>query len=260
MLQVLEPTPQTPTISASRLAAGSVALVGAGAGEAAFLTLGALRALEQADIVFTDALVDATILALIPNDVDVRRVGKRAGGPSVDQDHIIQELIMAARRGLRVVRLKGGDPFIFGRGGEEASALRDAGLDVEVVPGLTAAIVAAAATNIPLTDRRASTQVTFITAATAQDTTTDLRGLVGPGKTLVIYMGVGKAADIARQLLADPATAQTPVAIIESAGRTSQNIIFTTPKHLRRDAARRDKTKPALIIIGDVVSLAVRHG
>jgi len=241
-------------------AAGAVAIVGAGAGDAAHLTLGALEALRRADVAFVDDLVDASVLALIPSHVEVHRVGKRAGKPSADQNDINAQLIAAARTGKNVVRLKGGDPFIFGRGGEEAAALREAGVSVSIQPGLTAALVAAAATGIPLTDRRASTQVTFITAATAEDTTPDLAGLAGPGKTLVIYMGAGRAREIARQLLAETTTSHLPIAVIEDAGRPGQSVILTTPERLEADVAGRNAAKPALIIIGDVVGLAVHHG
>jgi uroporphyrin-III C-methyltransferase len=233
-----------------------VPLVGAGAGDAGYLTLAALDVLRRADIVFADDLVDSSVIALIPPHVDVRRVGKRAGKPSADQNDIHAQLIAAARSGKNVVRLKGGDPFIFGRGGEEVDALREAGLDVAVVPGLTAALVAAAATAIPLTDRRLATQVTFITATDRDGETPDIKHLVGEGRTLVIYMGGGKAAELSGQLQAHADLLRLPAAIIEDAGRTKQKLRIATAGSLPQEKSN----KPTLIIIGKVVDLAVRHG
>jgi uroporphyrin-III C-methyltransferase len=232
-----------------------VLLVGAGAGDAGHLTLAALDALRRADVVFADDLVDASILALIPPHVDVRRVGKRARRPSAAQADINAALIAAARAGLRVVRLKGGDPFVFGRGGEEADALRDAGLEVAVVPGLTAALVAAAATGIPLTDRRRALQLAFVTATAQDGTTPDLSGLVGPGRTLVVYMGGGKGREIVARLVT-PDISALPAAVVENAGRSGQRWRATTVAGLAAALDRRDTAAPTLIIIGEVVGLA----
>ncbi|MDX2145508.1 MAG: uroporphyrinogen-III C-methyltransferase [Rhodospirillaceae bacterium] len=245
--------------AAASAALPPVHLVGAGAGDAGHLTLAARDVLARADVVFVDDLVDRTVLDLIPRRVEIHYVGKRAGQPSAQQADIQAQLIAAAQSGRRVARLKGGDPFIFGRGGEEADALRAAGLEVAVLPGLTAALVAAAATGIALTDRRHATQVTFITATESDGATPGLAGLAGKGRTLVIYMGGAQGAEIARQLLSNPVTARLPIAVVQDAGRTTQDTIFTTAETLARDLARRDLAKPTLIIVGDVVTPALRR-
>jgi uroporphyrin-III C-methyltransferase len=249
---------QPGTVSAS-VSSLPVYLIGAGAGDVGHLTLAARDTLTQADVVFVDDLIDRTILDLIPGQAEIHRVGKRAGQPSAQQTDINAQMIAAAKPGIRVVRLKGGDPFIFGRGSEEADALRAADLDVAVIPGLTAALVAAAAAGIPLTDRRASEQVTFVTATTSDGGSPNLAPISGPGRTLVIYMGGSKGGEIARQLLSNPATACLPIAIVQDAGRVSQEMIFTTAESLESDLARRDQEKPTLIIVGDVVTLAPRR-
>jgi uroporphyrin-III C-methyltransferase len=230
-------------------------IVGAGAGDASHLTLAAAEAISSADVIFVDDLVDASIQALIPEHVEIRKVGKRAGRLSATQDQIIAGLIASAQAGQRVVRLKGGDPLIFGRGGEEASAVRASGLDVVIVPGVTAALIAAASTGIPLTDRRYAQQVTFITGTDSGNDVPTLKGLAGLGRTLVIYMGSRQARRISEQLQADSVPLSFPAAIVHDAGRPSQNLIVTTVGQLAAAIARGDHSKPALIIVGEVVSL-----
>ena len=234
----------------------TVYIVGAGAGDKSHLTLAAAEAISSADVIFADDLVDSSILALIPGHVELRRVGKRAGQVSAAQDQIIADLIAAGKTRQRVVRLKGGDPFIFGRGGEEASALRDAGFDVVVVPGVTAALIAAASTCIPLTDRRLAQQVTFVTGTDSANNVPSLKGLAGHGRTLVIYMGSRQAGKITKQLLDDGVPTHFPVAIVDDAGRASQGIIVTTVEKLTDATAGRDGTRPAIIIVGEVVTLS----
>jgi uroporphyrin-III C-methyltransferase/precorrin-2 dehydrogenase/sirohydrochlorin ferrochelatase len=229
--------------------AGAVALVGAGAGDAGSLTLRALATLQAADVVFFDDLVDASILALIPGHVEQVFVGKRVGQPSTPQSSIHALMIAAAERGRRVVRLKGGDPFVFGRGAEEVDVLAAAGFATEVVPGLTAALVCAAATGIPLTDRRYAAQVTFVTATRADEALTPLRGLAGAGRTLVIYMGSRRTADIGAALIADGVSTELPVALIENGGRPAQQLTRATVGSMARLAG----PGPALLIVGDVV-------
>jgi len=233
----------------------TVYIVGAGAGDASHLTFAAIEAISNADVIFVDDLVDSSILAFIPERVDVCKVGKRAGRPSATQDQIIAGLIASAHAGQRVVRLKGGDPFIFGRGGEEASALRASGLDVVIIPGVTAALIAAASTGIPLTDRRYAQQVTFITGTDSGNEVPELKGLAGPGRTLVIYMGARQARRISEQLQFDSVSPDFPAAIVQDAGRPSQNLIVTTVGQLAAAAASAGNSKPAIIIVGEVVSL-----
>lgn len=251
-------------------AMGTVTIVGAGAGDAGDLTLRALAAIQAADVVFYDDLVDASVLALIPAHVERVFVGKRAGQPSTPQADIHDVLVRAAHNGRRAVRLKGGDPFIFGRGAEEADALYGAGVEAEIVPGLTAALVCAAGAGIPLTDRRHAAQVTFVTATRSDGSLTDLRGLAGPGRTLVIYMGARVAANIATALLQDGVSADLPAAVIENGGRANQRVADTTLGGLIGITANA----PALLIVGDVVqaritpskprhpfkNLEIRHG
>ncbi len=239
----------------SETKASTIHIVGAGAGDASHLTLAAAEAISNADVIFVDDLVDSSIQALIPEHVEIRKVGKRAGRLSATQDQIIAGLITSAKAGQRVVRLKGGDPFIFGRGGEEASALRATGLDVVITPGMTAALIAAASTEIPLTDRRCAQQVTFITGTDSGNDVPALKGLAGPGRTLVIYMGSRQARRISEQLQADRVPPNFPAAIVQDAGRPSQNLIITTVGQLAAAIARGDHSKPAIIIVGEVVSL-----
>ncbi|MBL8644573.1 MAG: uroporphyrinogen-III C-methyltransferase [Rhodospirillaceae bacterium] len=231
--------------------------MGAGAGDAGDLTLRALAAIQEADVVFYDDLVDASILDLIPKTARQVFVGKRAGKPSTDQQDIHALVTDAAAQGLRVVRLKGGDPFLFGRGSEEAEAFAAHGFASEVVPGLSAAFVCAAAVGIPLTDRRHAAQVTFITATRADGSLNALTGLAGAGRTLVIYMGARLTQRIAAALLDSGVTPDLPVAIIEHGGRAAQRVRQATVGALAGAAAVLRADGPALLIIGDVVRARV---
>lgn len=241
--------------SPSEVRRETVHIVGAGAGDASHLTLAAVEAISKAHVILVDDLVDSSILALIPEYVEIRKVGKRAGRPSAGQDQIITGLISLAHTGKRVVRLKGGDPFIFGRGGEEASALWASGLDVTIIPGVTAALIAAASTGIPLTDRRYAQQVTFITGTDSGNDLPALKGLAGPGRTLVIYMGRRQALRISEQLRADNVPFSFPAAIVQDAGRPSQSLFIATVGQLAAAISRGDNSKPAIIIVGEVVLL-----
>lgn len=231
----------------------TVAIVGAGAGDAGALTLRALDVIKAADIVYFDALVHDSILDLIPASVERIAVGKRAGKASANQDDIHDAMVAAAHKGKRVVRLKGGDPFIFGRGGEEASVLRAAGFEVEIIPGVTAAQVCAASTGIPLTDRRYAHRVTFITASTADETIPDFADLAGENRTLVIYMGGRVANKIARQIIATGVNRAMPVAAIINGGRANQILLRTTLEALGANAFELPTGDPLLLIIGMVV-------
>ncbi|MBL8628207.1 MAG: uroporphyrinogen-III C-methyltransferase [Rhodospirillaceae bacterium] len=233
-----------------------VLIVGAGAGDAGDLTLRALAAIQSADVIFYDDLVDASILGLIPARTERVFVGKRAGQPSTPQNEIHALVTKAASTGERVVRLKGGDPFLFGRGSEEADVLAQSGFESEVVPGLSAAFVCAASTGIPLTDRRHAAQVTFITATRSNGELNDMRGLAGAGRTLVIYMGARLAPHIAQALQGDAVADETPVVIIANGGRITQRVTETTVGALASTTAA-ESSGPALLIIGDVVRARV---
>src|SRR5208283_2385225 len=200
---------------------GAVFIVGAGPGAADLLTLRALQALQRADVVFYDEFVTAEILDRARREAELVCVGKRSGRPGIGQDAINQRLAEAARRGLNVVRLKGGDPFIFGRGGEELDYLRDAGIAVVVVPGVTAALGCAAEAGLPLSFRNEATEVAFVTAQHAEAAAeTDWSKFTDPKTTLVVYMGVGKAAAVRDGLIAAGRDAETPAAVLARGTRS----------------------------------------
>ncbi|MEA9392769.1 siroheme synthase CysG [Acerihabitans sp. TG2] len=234
--------------------AGDVALVGAGPGDAGLLTLRALQLMQQADVVLYDYLVSDDVLDLVRRDAERICVGKRAGGHCMPQHDINQLLIAHARKGQRVVRLKGGDPFIFGRGGEELQAVAAAGLAFQVVPGVTAAAGATAYAGIPLTHRDHAQSVTFITGHGRSDgETLNWPALAAGRQTLAIYMGVLKAAQISRQLIQHGRAPQTPVAVISRGTCADQQVFTGTLEHLDQLAQRAPT--PALLVIGDVVTL-----
>ncbi len=232
-----------------------VSLVGAGPGDPELLTVRALRRIEAADVVLADDLIDPRVLALVKGRL--LRVGKRGGCISTDQHFIHALMIREATAGHRVVRLKGGDPFVFGRGGEEADALREAGLDVEVVSGLTSGIAGPAAVGIPVTDRRASPGVILVTGHPGDgNAEPDWAALARTGLTLVIYMGVARAAHITAQLLAAGLRPDLPAAVVSAAHTERQQHAATTlagmPDCIRREALQ----SPALLVIGDVAAQA----
>ena len=237
-------------------ATGSVAIVGAGPGAADLLSLRALNRLQSADVVVYDRLVGADVLDYARRDAERLCVGKARGGRGWSQDAINERLAALAGEGKRVVRLKGGDPFIFGRGGEEAEYLRARAIPVELIPGITAAAGCAAAAGIPLTHRGTASSVTFATGETADgDPTPDWADLARPGRTLVVYMGVANAGAIAERLLENGAAPATPVAVIENGTRPAQRVV--TGRLDRLDTLIREHavTAPALIVVGEVVRL-----
>ena len=231
---------------------GKVTLVGAGPGDPDLLTVKGYLALKAADVVFFDDLVAPEILDIIPAGARLLYAGKPHAGAGLSQDDIIAQLIAAARAGHRVVRLKGGDPMVFGRSGEEIAGLRAAGVAVDVVPGITAAIGAAASTGISLTRRDRAAQVSFVTAVRRDGSLADVKGLGGKDKTLVIYMGIARAQALSEALMAD-VPAHWPVAIIENATRAHERVIVTTVAALAQTIARECVRSPALIIVGEVV-------
>ncbi|HBH6893043.1 MULTISPECIES: siroheme synthase CysG [Serratia] len=235
-------------------AQGEIALVGAGPGDVGLLTLRGLQVMQQADVVLYDHLVSGEILDLVRRDAERICVGKRAGAHSVIQEETNRLLVELAQQGKRVVRLKGGDPFIFGRGGEELQVAAAAGIPFQVVPGVTAAAGATAYAGIPLTHRDHAQSVTFITGHCRPDGDgLDWADLARARQTLAIYMGTMKAADISQRLIAHGRAADTPVAVISRGTRADQQVQIGTLEQLEHLAQRAPL--PALLVIGEVVEL-----
>lgn len=235
---------------------GEVWIVGAGPGDPELLTLKALQLMQQADVVVYDYLVSAEILELVRRDAERICVGKKAGAHSVAQQETNALLVKLALAGKKVCRLKGGDPFIFGRGAEEIEALLPQQIPFQVVPGITAAAGCAAYAGIPLTHRDYAQSVQFITGHCQQaGAQPDWLSLSKANQTLVIYMGILKAADIQQQLLAAGRDDETPVAIIENGTRANQRIISGTLGQLSALITAQQIVSPALLVIGDVVRL-----
>ena len=232
---------------------GKVYLVGAGPGDPDLLTVKAARLIAAADVVVHDGLVDDAILALSNPKARLISVAKQRSRHSVPQDGINAILVQEALAGHAVVRLKGGDPFIFGRGGEEVEACRDADVPVEVIPGISAAIAGGAANLLPLTHRDASTAVTFVAGQCKGLTDQNWAGLAGKNRTLVIYMGVATADDICEKLIADGVSPDTPVAVLERVGRKDARAMRSILTDLGSMIARENVRSPAIIILGDVV-------
>ena len=236
--------------------AGKVWLVGAGPGDPELLTLKAARLLASAEAVVFDHLVGDAILALIPPGARRVYAGKEAGNHALPQSEINRLLVDLAAEGLQVVRLKGGDPFIFGRGGEEMQALRLAGHACEIVPGITAAAGAGASIGIPLTHREHAQTLVFATGHLKNDTVDlDWATLARPQQTVVIYMGLGAIDIICRELVAHGLAADTPAAVIHAATTPAQHEVIATLQTLPASVRAAGMQPPALIMIGDVVRL-----
>jgi uroporphyrin-III C-methyltransferase len=235
---------------------GKVYLVGAGPGDPELLTLKALRILRQADAVLHDDLVSPQILSHAPKKARIYDVGKRCGQKSTHQSAIHFLMIELARQGLQVVRLKGGDPLVFGRAGEEIQALRKAGIEFEIVPGVTSVLAAAAAAEISLTLRATASSLLILTghfANTNDRPFPDLRPLLASGTTIALYMPGPDARVTASKLAAAGLTLQTPVAVVSRATTPAQRMILTTLKELPQVAMQ---AKPTILIIGEVVRLS----
>ena len=234
---------------------GEVYLIGAGPGDPDLLTLRALQLLQQADIVLYDRLVPDAVLDRARRDARRVFVGKEAGAHSV-QEQINELLVEYARQGLRVARLKGGDPFVFGRGGEEVEVLTAHAIPYIVVPGITAALGAAAAAGIPLTHRKLSQSVTFVAGHVLDDESLDWRHLAGPHRTIVFYMGVAQLTQIVGKLRSAGAPAEHPAAVIERATLPDQRILSGTLATIAGIVAAAKVTPPALLIVGEVAAFA----
>ena len=235
---------------------GKVYLVGAGPGDVELLTLKAVRAIGEADVVLLDDLVNREVLQFAQAQAKVIEVGKRGGCRSTPQTFIDKLMVRLARAGNTVARVKGGDPFVFGRGGEEMAALRARGIEVEVVSGITAGMGVTAAMGIPVTHREICSGVTFVTGHTRDGRQPDWRALAAGGTTLAIYMGVANLDAIVRGLLEGGLPAATPAAAIQNGTLPSQKSVVTTLSELGDAMAHAGIGSPAVIVIGEVVRLA----
>ena len=239
-------------------APGSVWLAGAGPGDSGLLSLLALHGLRQADVVVYDALVDERILALSRPGIAHEYAGKRGGKPSAKQRDISLRLIELAREGKRVLRLKGGDPFVFGRGGEEALALVAARVPFRIVPGISAGIGGLAYAGIPVTHRDVNSAVTFVTGHDASGLvpdSVDWQALAKGAPVLVIYMALKHLEQIASRLIAGGRSPGEPVAIVSKATTAAQRVLETTLAQAARDAEAAGIEPPAMVVVGDVVRL-----
>jgi len=246
----LAPTPRS-------LKPGSVALVGAGPGDAGLLTLRALRLLNQADVILHDRLVSKDVLQMARRDAEFIETGKQAAQHHTTQERIHALMLEHALAGKRVVRLKGGDPFVFGRGGEELEFLRDHGIRFEVVPGITAALACAAYSGVPLTHRDHAQSVRLVTAHCKQSLDElDWPALAQERQTLAVYMGVAGLDGLRAQLLAHGRAASTPFALVENGSRREQRVILGTLDDLPERARAEAVQSPALLILGEVAALA----
>ena len=233
---------------------GTIFLVGAGPGDPDLLTLRAARLLSTAEVVVHDGLVSREILSLCSPRARLISVAKSRAHHTLPQEEINLLLVREAQAGLDVVRLKGGDPLIFGRGGEEAELARAYGVPVEIVPGISAANGAAAAAQIALTHRDASSIVSFVAGQCKGLSEQDWSGLAGKGRTLVIYMGIKTAPQIAEKLMADGLAPDVPLAVIENAARPEMRVMRGLLAELPDLVAREQVKSPALIVIGDVTA------
>jgi uroporphyrin-III C-methyltransferase len=235
---------------------GKVFLVGAGPGDPELLTLKAEHVIKSADIVLYDKLVDERVLALVPKKVELLDVGKDPNHHKVPQQRINDLLVTYAKKGKRVVRLKGGDPYVFGRGGEEAEELVAHGIDVEIVPGISSAVAVPAYAGIPVTHRKYASTLTIITGHEAAGNELKWDVLAQLNGTLVILMGVGALAENVANLIAFGKPAQTPAAIIAQGTTSRQKVVVGVLDDIARKAEQANVAAPAVLVVGDVVKLA----
>ena len=257
----LRPTTRGPSRASARTGGGRVLLVGAGPGDPELLTLKAARAIGEADVILIDDLVNRAVLEHARDDVRVVAVGKRGGCASTSQTFIERLMVSEAQAGRTVVRLKGGDPFLFGRGGEELSRLRKAGIAVEVIPGITSGLAAPMAAGVSVTHRDHSPGVIFVTGHEKDETNVriDWALLARSGLTLVVYMGVANAARIQQRLIDGGLRAGTPVAAIQNATLPSQRIAVGTLATLAETLTRESIASPAILVIGEAARAASAH-
>ena len=237
---------------------GKVYLVGAGPGDPGLLTIRGKRIIESADALVFDYLAAEPVVSLAPPDCERIYVGKKAGQHTLEQAEINALLVRLAQDGKRVVRLKGGDPFVFGRGGEEAQALHAAGIAFEIVPGITSGIAAPAYAGIPVTHRGSNTALTFVTGhedPQKELSTLDWARLAGPNQTLVLYMAMGNLATIAAELVAHGLAASTPIAIVREGTKPEQRTLVSTLAGVAAEVEGSGIGPPAIVIVGDVVRL-----
>jgi uroporphyrin-III C-methyltransferase/precorrin-2 dehydrogenase/sirohydrochlorin ferrochelatase len=234
---------------------GEAYIVGAGPGDPGLVTIRAQQLIGQADVILYDRLVAAPILDYARKEAELVPVGKKAGDGPGRQESINQLLIELVRQGKRVCRLKGGDPFIFGRGGEEVMALAAAGLPYQVVPGISAALGCAAYAGIPLTFRGISGSITLATAALEQGRTADWKALARPGQTLALYMSAASVATSAAELMRHGLSRGTPVAIVENGTTSRQRVLHSTLAEVHADARRAGVGAPSLFIVGETAAL-----
>lgn len=245
-------------ISASDVATGKVWLVGAGPGDAELLTLKAYRILQGADVWLVDDLISEDILALAPTHARIVPVGKRGGCPSTAQSFILRLMARYARTGLQVARVKGGDPFIFGRGGEELAWLAEQGIAAEAIGGMTAGLAAASALGLPLTHRAIARGVVFVTAHTADGAAPDWRALAQSGLTLVCYMGMSRNEQLQQDMFQAGFAGDLPVAVVERVTCRNERSLFTTLQTMPADISAAGLGSPALLIIGRAVAHRVQ--
>jgi uroporphyrin-III C-methyltransferase len=236
------------------MTAGMVYLIGAGPGDPELLTLKAVRALHRCDVVLVDALVNRAVLAHCGPSVRVVDVGKRAGAHGTPQSRIGTLMMLLARHGAVVGRVKGGDPFVFGRGGEEAAALHAAGVPVEIVPGVTAGIAVPAVAGIPVTARGIARGVVLVTGQTCDGADVEWAALARARLTIVVYMGVGRVRAITTALLAGGLAPSTPTAVIQDGTLPRQRTVVTTLDALADAVTAQGITSPSVLVIGDVAA------
>ncbi len=244
---------EVPTSTESR---GEAWIVGAGPGDPGLVTLRAQQLIGRADVVLYDRLISKPVLDFARKEAELIPVGKRAGSQSMSQDDINQLLVKLVREGNRVCRLKGGDPFVFGRGGEEALALANAGLPFQVVPGISAALGCAAYAGIPLTLRGVSSSVTLATAKLADDIGPNWPQLLKSGHTLALYMGVASIADIRQQLSDANVAPDLPVAMVENGTTRQQRTILSSAAAMEDDAMNANIVSPAIVFVGESIRAA----
>lgn len=236
---------------------GKVFIVGAGPGDPDLITVKAMKALQQSEIILYDRLANKELLSYAPSDAVRIYCGKVPGAHAMQQEHINEALIQYAKQGKAVIRLKGGDPFVFGRGSEEAIALSQEDIPFEIIPGITSAIGAAAASGIPLTHRGSAASFACVTGSRCHNARSPIRWdlLAHSVDTLAIYMGVSQLPDIREELLSHGKSPSTPVALIENGTTAKQRTIVTTLGDMHNAAAMSRLDNPALIIIGEVVKV-----